>query len=87
VTNRLACSEGRAFDFNIAACNHEGLVNCVDPECPPTASPTEGPSGSPTDGPTEIPTGENSHVSCLLGDVCGGVLFWFLIYWMEWICH
>mmetsp|Transcript_9380 Transcript_9380/g.19781 ORF Transcript_9380/g.19781 Transcript_9380/m.19781 type:complete len:215 (-) Transcript_9380:1752-2396(-) len=56
VTNRLTCSEGRLFDSNIAACNHEGLVECIDPRCPPTARPTRSPSVSPTEFPTEFPT-------------------------------
>ena len=40
VTNRLACAGDLAFDTNIGACNHAGLVFCVDPVCDPTFSPS-----------------------------------------------
>jgi len=69
VTNRLACSEDRTFDVNIGACNHAGLVNCVDPTCPPTDfpttspthNPTISPSISPTESPTESPSASPTH--------------------------
>ena len=40
MTNRLACAGDLAFDTNIGACNHAGLVFCVDPVCDPTFSPS-----------------------------------------------
>ena len=58
VTNRLACSDGRAFDASIGACNHESLVDCADPTCPPTYFPTISPTFSPTVTPTFSPTGK-----------------------------
>ncbi len=61
-TNRLACSDGRAFDVSIGACNHESLVNCIDPTCPPSYSPTVTPSYSPSNSPSSSPTGKCSVV-------------------------
>lgn len=58
VTNRLLCSGDRKFDVNIGACNHAGLVNCVDPSCPPTDFPTVSPTFNPTVSPTVSPTGK-----------------------------
>jgi len=56
VTNRLSCSTARSFDINIGACNHESLVNCVDPTCPPTEIPTTSPTENPTESPTFFPS-------------------------------
>ena len=58
MTNRLACSDGRTFDASIGACNHESLVDCADPMCPPTDFPTISPTFSPSDSPTLSPTGK-----------------------------
>ena len=65
VTNSLACSDGRAFDVSIGACNHAGLVNCIDPSCPPSAFPTSSPSHSPTKNPSTSPTGTFCSVCCV----------------------
>mmetsp|Transcript_33875 Transcript_33875/g.64476 ORF Transcript_33875/g.64476 Transcript_33875/m.64476 type:complete len:284 (-) Transcript_33875:432-1283(-) len=56
VINKLACSQARAFDVSIGTCNHEALVECVDPTCVPTRSPTRFPTVGPSFSPTEFPT-------------------------------
>ena len=61
ITNRLACSDGRAFNNEIGFCDHESVVECVDPTCSPTDNPTTSPTASPSDSPTTSPTGRSLH--------------------------